>query len=185
LHPRRNTVTLYTGAAHVMSTAPRIQLSGTNYFWLQISLLAAGVAGVWISHHMGTWYDASARGVTVTSLAVVACSVGAIGQATKVIVDSAFSDSYRVFRSRHLLACSALLFVGATAVAIPLITQQPFDELVAHGEITSGEIADLGSACAIVICTIGAVVAATGAWDVLRDERHWYRSLGTGGDRHT
>ena len=168
-----------------MSTAPRIQLSGTNYFWLQISLLAAGVAGVWISHHMGTWYDASARGVTVTSLAVVACSVGAIGQATKVIVDSAFSDSYRVFRSRHLLACSALLFVGATAVAIPLITQQPFDELVAHGEITSGEIADLGSACAIVICTIGAVVAATGAWDVLRDERHWYRSLGTGGDRHT
>lgn len=167
-----------------MSTEPRIQLSGTTYFWLQASLLTAGVAGIWISHHIGTWYDASAPGVTVTVLAVVACSVAAIGRATKVIVDSAFSDSYRVFRSRHLLACSVLLFVGATAVAIPLITQEPFDELFAHGAITSAEIADLGSVCAIVICTIGAVVAATGAWDVSREERHWYRAPGTGGNRH-
>lgn len=158
-----------------MSSEPRIQLSGTNYFWLQASILIAGVAGVWISHQIGTWYDASAPGVTVTVFAVAACSIGAIGRATKIIVDSAFSDSCRVFRSRHLLACGALLFVGATAVAIPLIAKEPFDELFAHGAITSGEIADLGSACAIVICTIGAVVAATGAWDVLRDERHWYR----------
>jgi hypothetical protein len=167
-----------------MSTEPRIQLSGTSYFWLQASLLTAGVAGVWISHQIGTWYDASAPGVTGAVLAVAACSIGAMGRATTVIVDSAFSDSCRVFRSRHLLACSALLFVGATAAAIPLITQEPFDELFAHGAITSAEIADLGSACAIVICTISAVVATTGAWDVLRDERHWYRSLGAGGDRH-
>jgi hypothetical protein len=167
-----------------MSTEPRIQLSGTNYFWLQVSLLTAGVVGVWISHYVGSWYDASAPGVIVTASAVVACSVGAVGRATKVIVDSAFSDSYRVFRSRHLLACSALLLVGATAVAIPLITQEPFDELFAHGAVTGGEIADLASACAMVICTIGAVVAATGAWDVLRDERHWYRSPNSGSGQH-
>lgn len=167
-----------------MTSEPRIQLSGTSYVWLQAGLLTVGVAGLWISHYIGTWYDASAPGVTFTVSVAVAGSVGVVGRATRVIVNSAFSDFYRVFRSRHLLACSVLLLAAAIAVTVPLIIHTPFGELFAHGAITSGEVADLGSACAIVICTIGAVVAATGAWDVLHDERHWYRSLVIGGDRH-
>ena len=164
-----------------MSTEPRTRLSSTNYFWLQISLLTVGVAGVWLSHRIGTWFAASTRNMTV--FAIVACSVGAVGRSTKVIVDSAFSDSYRVFRSRHLLACSALLAGGATAVVIAFVIHEPFDQLFAHGGFTSEEVADLGSASAMIICTVGSVVAATGAWDVFHDERHWYRSFKTVDER--
>ena len=157
-----------------MSIESRIQLSGTGYFWLQTVLMLGGVVGIWTAHHLETW-SGDAPGVTSVALAIVACSLGAVARATTVIVGAAFSDSYRVFRSRHLLACSALLLVAATALAIPLITRPPFDDLFAYGGITSGAIADLGSAIAVVVCAVGAVVAGTGAWDVLRDERYWYR----------
>jgi len=161
-----------------MSTESRNRLSGKQYFWLQLALLSAGVLGLWLSHQIARWGDdTSTRSLTLGTAAVVAISLAMIGRAAQVIVNSAFSDSYRVFRSRHLLACSVLLFAGAALAVSPLLIHEPFDRLFAHGQVTGGEVGDIGSMLAVTICTVGAIVTSLGAWDALHDERHWYRSL--------
>ena len=111
--------------------------------------------------------------------AVVGIPLATLGRAAQVIVTSAFSDSCRVFHSRHLLACSLVLFTGAAFAAAPAV-RDPFDRLLSHGRITGGEIADAGSMIAVTICTVGAVVTSMGAWDAFHDERHWHRALHSG-----
>jgi hypothetical protein len=164
-----------------MSTKSSNRLSGKQYFWLQLALLSAGLLGLWLSHQIAGWgEDISTRNIALGTAAVVGFSLAALGRAAQVIVTSAFSDSYRVFLSRHLLACSLVLFTGATFAAGPAV-HEPFDRLLSHGRITGGEIADVGSMIAVTICTVGAVVTSMGAWDAFHDERHWYRSLHSGG----
>ena len=160
-----------------MSMESRNRLSGKQYFWLQLALLTVGLIGLWLSHQIAGWgEDNSSRNMALGTAAVVAVSLATLGRAAQVIVTSAFSDSYRVFLSRHLVACSLVLFTGAAFAAGPAV-HEPFDRLLAHGQITGGEIADVGSMIAVTICTVGAVVTSMGTWDAIHNERHWYRSL--------
>jgi uncharacterized membrane protein YidH (DUF202 family) len=159
------------------------ELSRKQYFWVQLALLVAGIVGLRLSHHVATW-DAVATNATLWTTALVSASLIAVARSNYVIVTSAFSDAYRVFRFRHLLACSAL--IGSAAVVVgSLVVPGPFDQLLAHGRITGEAIADLGSVVATFVCSFGAVCASAGTWTALRDERHWDQSLHLRGHRPT
>jgi hypothetical protein len=94
-----------------------------------------------------------------------------------VIVTSAFSDAYRVFRARHLAFCAALLLgLGAVTAAV-MVLHDPYDKLFAHGMITAEDIVDAGAVIAALVCWVGAGVAITGAWDASRAERNWHHTL--------
>lgn len=163
-----------------MSAGSTNRLSGKHYFWLQLALVGASLVGLWLSHHIGRFgTDSSSRNVLLGTAAVVGVSLAGLGRAAHVIVTSAFSDSHRVFRSRHLLACSFVLFAAAVFAAV-LAISDPFARVLSHGRITAEEVADVGSLVAFAICSVTAVVTAIGSWDAFHDERHWYRSLHRG-----
>lgn len=159
------------------STESGNRLSGTRYFWLQLVHLGAGIFGLWLAHQIAMSGEATRRSVTLWTAGLVAVSLAMVGRAVRIIVNSAFSDSHRVFHCRHLVACSLVLFAGAALVIGPLLVHEPFERLVAHGRITAGEVADIASLLAATMCTVGAVVTSLGAWDARHDERHWYRSV--------
>jgi hypothetical protein len=163
-----------------MPSSSSNRLSGKHYFWLYLGLASAGLTGLRLSHQIAGWSEGpSSRSMALETAAAVAVSLAILCRATLVIVTSAFSDKYRVFHSRHLFACSLVLFAGA-AFAVGPAVHEPFARLFSHGRITGGEIADIGSTVAAAICTVGAVVTAMGAWDAFGDERHWQRSVHNG-----
>jgi hypothetical protein len=155
-----------------MPTGTTTDMSPTRYFWLQLGALGAGLGLLVLARHVAGWWDATG----VTSL-VAMSSLAVIGRAVHVIVTSAFSDAHRIFRTRHLVTCAALLFVVAIATAGAVLTRGPFAELLAHGRIGGGDIVDLAGFVAAAVCMVGAGVAGTGAWERMHEERHWYRSL--------
>ncbi len=155
-------------------------MASTRYFWMQLTALAAGLGGLFLAHHVTRRLDESAAGTTfVTALAMLAvmASLGVIARAVYVIVTSAFSDAHRVFRTRHLIACAALLFVVALGEAGVMFWRGPFDNLFAHGSFTGEDIVDVATAVATVVCIVGAVVASIGAWDRMHEERNWHLTL--------
>ena len=149
----------------------------------QLSLLTAGVCGLWLVHHLPASIDVAGRSATISTAVVVAVAVAAIGRGTQVSVTRGFSDLHRVFRSRHLLACAAVLSVAGFLAVLPAATTRPFSHLFAYGQITGEELADVGSLTGAMICTVAAIVTAVGSWDASHDERHWHRSLGAGDRR--
>jgi hypothetical protein len=161
-----------------MSTEQNPTLSRRRYFWAQLALLTAGIVGLSAAHRVASW-DADNASVAFRTAVLVGVALAAVARSTSVIVTSAVSDAYRVFRSRHLLACAALLGSAAVVACSPIL-HGPFGRVLAHGRITGEDIADLGSVLAAFVCTVGAVVAAGGAWEALRDERHWYRAIHRG-----
>ena len=154
--------------------------SPTSYFWLQLAALGAGLGVLSLADDLTRRLDESdARasfGTTVVIL-VVSLSLALIWRAVHVIVTSAFSDAYRVFRSRHLLACGALLSLVAAAEAGSVIRRGPFDEFFAYGRISGEVIVDVATVIAALVCLVGAGVALTGAWDRMHVERNWHRTL--------
>ena len=160
----------------------RIRTSERTAF-RQLRLLAAGVCGLWLAHQVPRLIDGGVRSATIATAVVVAVALGAVGRGTQTAVATAFSDLHRVFRSRHLLACTALLSIAGILVVLPVATTRPFGHLFAHGQITGEELADVGSLTGAVICAVAAIVTAVGAWDASHDERHWHRSLGAGHHR--
>jgi hypothetical protein len=164
-----------------MSTKTTTTLrSPTRYFWLQLVALVAGLASLLLAHHLTRQLDGSTAGstfATVVVMLVVTLSLAVVWRAVHVIVTSAFSDAYRVFRSRHLLACGALLSFVAAAEAAALIRRGPFGKFFAHGRITGEVIVDVATVVAAVVCLVGAGVALTGAWERMHEERDWHRTL--------
>jgi len=159
----------------------RMQPHGSSSFW-QLALLSAGVGGLWMSHQLAGSAGGDRGSVLLPTAIVVVVALASVGRGTHLMVDSASSDLRRVFRSRHLLGCGGILFAAAAIAALPVATSQPFRSVFAHGRITAGEVADIGSVSATVFCAVGAIAAAVGAWDAFHDERHWHRSLGIGGE---
>ncbi len=147
-------------------TATGTHFSGQRYFWVHLALLGAGTVGLCLAHRMA----ATSRPLTIGFAAV---SLLIVGRAVGTIVNGGFSDAYRVFRARHLLACSIALLASTVLTVGPLVADEPFGRLFAHGRITAAEFADVGSMVAVVTCAVGAVVTSHGAWDARRDERHW------------
>jgi len=143
----------------------------------QVSLLAAGVCGLWLAHQVPRLIDGAGRSSTIPTAVLVAVALVAVGRATQTGVAAAFSDLHRVFRSRHLLACAGILSIAGILAVLPVATTRPFGKLFAHGQITGEELADVGSLTGTVICTVAAIVTAVGAWDASHDERHWHRSV--------
>ena len=168
-----------------MLTEPSAELSRKRYFWVQLGLLAAGITGLRLSHEVATWHATPSSGsALLLTVALVVVSLFAIVRSTSVIVTFADSDAYRVFRFRHLVACSAVLCAAAVVIG-SLVVFGPFDRLLAHGRITAEDIADLGFVVATLVCAFGAIYTSAGAWDARRDERHWDRSLPLRGHRQT
>lgn len=163
-----------------MSTEPTTLRSPTRYFWLQLVALGTGLGLLLLTHHLTRRLDDSSAGntfVTVAVILAVTLSIAVVWRAVHVIVTSAFSDAYRIFRSRHLLVCSALLLAIAAAEATALIWRGPFDKFFAHGRITGEVIVDVATVLAALVCMVGAGVALTGAWDRMHAERNWHRTL--------
>ena len=154
--------------------------SPTSYFWLQLAALGAGLGVLFLAQDLTRRLDGSdARDNFGTPMVVLVVTValGVIWRSVHVIVTSAFSDAYRVFRSRHLLACGALLLSVAAAEAGALIWRGPFDKFFAHGRITGEVIVEVSTVVAALVCMVGAGVALSGAWDHMHEERDWHRTL--------
>jgi hypothetical protein len=163
-----------------MSTTTTTLRSPTRYFWLQLAALGAGLGVLLLAHHLTRRLDQSTAGttfVTVAVILVVTLSLALVWRAVHVIVTSAFSDAYRVFRSRHLLSCGMLLSFVAAVEAGALIRRGPFVKFFAHGRITGEVIVDVATVVAALVCLVGAGVALTGAWDRMHAERNWHRML--------
>lgn len=163
-----------------MVTRPISELSRTRYFWLRLILLGVGLGVLVLSHRVTEQLDASVaadRGAVIGGLGAVALALTLAARSVHVIVTSAFSDAYRVFRARHLAFCATLLFgIGALA-ATAMVMHDPYDKLFARGSITAEDIVDSGVMIVALVCWVGAGVAITGAWDASRAERNWHRTL--------
>lgn len=162
-----------------MFTESTTELSPTRYFWLQLAALGAGLGGMFLAHHVTRRLDPDAGTALTTAVAmlVVTATSGVVARAVYVIVTSAFSDAYRVFRARHLMACTVMLFVVAVGEAGMVYWRGPFETLVAYGRITPGDLVDAASVIAAAVCMVGAGVASIGAWDRMHEERNWHRTL--------
>ena len=163
-----------------MLMEPTTAVSPTRYFWMQLAALGAGLGGLWLAHVVAQRLADSGGGTTLEgamTMLLVTASLGVVVRAVYVIVTSAFSDSHRVFRTRHLLACGALLFVAAAAAAGALVVRGPFDTLFARGTFTGEDIVDMATVVATAVCMVGAGVSSIGAWDMMHEERNWHRTL--------
>jgi hypothetical protein len=163
-----------------MYTETSTAVSPTRYFWLQLTALAAGLGALFVAHDVTRRLDDSTAGTTFVTMAViltVAVSLAIVGRAVYVIVTAAFSDAYRIFRTRHLLFCGTLLLVVAATEAGWLIWRGPFDKFFAHGRITGEVIVEVATVMAALVCMVGAGVALTGAWERRHVERNWHRTL--------
>jgi hypothetical protein len=163
-----------------MPIEPTATLSPTRYFWLRLLLLAAGFGALVAAHGFARRLDdsvARSRPAMTVVIVVAVASVAIVARSVHVIVTSAFSDAYRVFRARHLFFCFTLLFAGGAVAAGAMVLHHPFDKLFAHGQITGEDVVDVGIVIAALVCWVGAGVAITGAWDAVRAERNWHHTL--------
>ncbi|HUV19630.1 MAG TPA: hypothetical protein VMW33_14200 [Ilumatobacteraceae bacterium] len=163
-----------------MSTKSTSELSPTRYFWLRLALLGAGLGVLVMTHRVASRLDdsdATGRSAMAGALAIVALSLAVVGRSVQVIVTSACSDAYRVFRARHLAVCASLLFGIGAVTAAAMVVHDPFDKLFAHGWITAEDIVDIGVVIAALVCWVGAGVCINGAWDASRAERNWHHTL--------
>ena len=163
-----------------MSTKPTSELSPTRYFWLRLVLLGVGLGVLVLAHRATAQLDgsvATSGRSLVGGLVAVALALSLVARSVQVIVTSAFSDAYRVFRARHLAFCAVLLLgIGALAATV-MVMHDPYDTLFAHGRITVEDIVDAGAVIAALVCWVGAGVAINGAWDASRAERNWHHTL--------
>ena len=163
-----------------MSTKTTSELSPTRYFWLRLALLGAGLGVLVMTHRVASRLDdsvATGRSAMAGALAIVALSLAVVGRSVHVIVTSAFSDAYRVFRARHLAVCASLLFGIGAVTAAAMVVHDPFNKLFAHGLITAEDIVDTSVVIAALVSWVGAGVTITGAWDASRAERNWHHTL--------
>jgi hypothetical protein len=163
-----------------MSTKPTSEISHTRYFWLRLALLGAGLGALVLTHRVAGRLDdsaASGRSAVTGVLAMVAISLAVVGRSVHVIVTSAFSDAYRVFRARHLAVCAAILLGIGSVTSAVMVVNNPFDKLFAHGRITAEDIVDVSAVIVALVCSVGAGVAIIGAWDASRAERNWHHTL--------
>jgi hypothetical protein len=152
-----------------MSTETTTDVSPTRYFWLWSTALLAAVGVLLLAHYLG-------GGMGVAML-VAAGALALVGRAVHVIVTSAFSDAHRIFRTRHLLTCAALLSVIGAGEAVVVLARGPFGKLFAHGSITGKDVVDVATLVAAVVCLVGAGAALTGAWERMHVERNWHHAL--------
>ena len=104
-----------------MANEPITGLSPTRYVWLWLGALTAGLAAVLLAHPVARELDAgSASGRATLGLALsTVIALALTVKAVHVLVTSAFSDAYRVFRARHLAFCAALLLgIGALTATV-------------------------------------------------------------------
>lgn len=162
-----------------MSMEPTTEVSPTRYFWLQLAALGAGLGVLFLAARVTSQLDDSGGATFSTAVVMLVASIAlaVVGRAVYVIVTSAFSDAYRVFRTRHLVVCGAILFVIAVGATGALVARGPYEKLFAHGRITGEDIVDTATAVAAVVCMVGAGVASIGAWDRMHEERNWHRTL--------
>jgi hypothetical protein len=163
-----------------MSTKPTSEFSRTRYFWLRLVLLVAGLGVLVLTHHVTERLDdsvAADRPAVLGGLGVVTVALALVARSTQVIVTSAFSDAYRVFRARHLAFCAALLLGIGALTAAAMVVHDPFDRLFAYGRITAEDIVDASIVIAGLVCWVGAGVALSGAWDASHAERNWHHTL--------
>ena len=142
--------------------------------WRQLLQLALGLAAIWLGYEITTWAsDPGTRNVRLWTLAVVVFGLAQVGRAVAHFVVSISARQARVFRCWHLTSCG----VGLLAVAVGLVTllliRGPLTDLLAHGTITGGDIADVGFVVAAGFCLVGALTAVVAAVAEFRSQRAW------------
>jgi hypothetical protein len=162
-----------------MANEPITRLSPTRYVWLWLGALTAGLAAVLLAHPVARELDAgSASGRATLGLALsTVIALALTVKAVHVLVTSAFSDAYRVFRARHLFACASTLVVTGAVTARAVVVREPFRHVFAYGWVNGMDIVDVATVIAALVCLVGAGVALTGAWDARHAERNWHRML--------
>ncbi len=165
----------------MITPMPTNEFSRTHYLGVQLATLGTGIGALVAAHALTRHLGASAGGTVPTAgivtLLIVPLALAAVARSTFVIVTSGHSDSYRIFRSRHLFATGSLLFVVGATITAAMVVHDPFHKFFAHGHITAEDVVDVSLVIAALICTVGAGVALVGAWDRLHTERHWHLSL--------
>lgn len=152
-----------------MPTETITDASPTRYFWRWLAALVAALGVLLLAHRLG--------GRTGVASLVALAALGLVGRAVHVIVTSAFSDAHRIFRTRHLLTCAALLSVVGAGEAVLVLDRGPFGKLFAHGTITGADVVDIVTLIAALVCLVGAGVALAGALERMHVERNWHRTL--------
>lgn len=162
-----------------MQSEPNIEQSPTRYFWRWLAALVAGLVAVLAAHPVARRLDAGGVNgfARVGVLLTVAAALAVVGRSIHVIVTSAFSDAYRVFRARHLFVCASVLLVAGAIAAWTVVLRDPFRHAFAHGHITGLDIVDVATVATALICLVGAGVALTGSWDARHAERNWHLTL--------
>jgi hypothetical protein len=163
-----------------MPTKPNNELSRAHYFWLWLTALGVGGGLPALAHTVTRrLHDSGSTSNSATAgvILMVAFALAVASRSVHVIVTSAFSDAYRVFRARHLFACSTLLLTAGTLTAYAVVVRDPFRQAFAYGRITGLDIVDVGTVIAALVCLVGAGLALTGAWDASLEERNWHRTL--------
>ena len=162
-----------------MRNEPITGRAPTRYVWLWLGALTAGLGAVLLAHPVAREVDAgdanTAATIGLALSTVIALSLTA--KSVHVLVTSAFSDAYRVFRARHLFACASTLLVTGAITARAVVVREPFRHVFAHGSVNGLDIVDVATVIAALVCLVGAGVALTGAWDARHEERNWHRTL--------
>jgi hypothetical protein len=126
----------------------------------QLMQLALGLAGMWLAYEIATWADdPGTTSVRLWTLAVVVFGLAQIGRAVSRFVVSVSARQARVFRCSHLVSCGVVLLAVAVALVTLLLRRGPLTDLLAHGGITGGDIADLGFVIAAGFCLAGGQMA--------------------------
>ena len=147
-------------------------------------LMLAGATGALVSAHELVADRSAGSGGPPFAIALgVAVALAAVTRAIYVIVTTASSDTFRVFRAPHLFLRAAALFAIGAAVAVVMVIHEPFGDFFSHARISGETIVDVGILVAAALFLVGAGAAFSAAWEARHDERNWHRSLHLHGHR--
>ena len=140
---------------------------------ISAALLGCGVVGFALADYVAAATDPSVFGSTLLVGAVVGASTAAIGLGLLFLVSRAQSHAHHVFCSRHTLASMLISVALGTALLVPTVRRDLFQDLLSTGHIHGATLVDLGLTFAVAACLIGAIAAAVGTIDAIREERSW------------
>jgi hypothetical protein len=106
--------------------------------------------------------------------AIAVCSIAVAAMALFVWADA---DTTRVFRSRSLTMVTAAMGFVAGGAIVRLTLSSPFTQLLATGQFSKSDIADLGCVSVVIVALVGFVAGMTESVAAYRRERRWPEQL--------
>ena len=145
---------------------------------INATLAGCGLVGFILADYVATATHPSGFGSTFLVGVVVGASTAAIGLGLLFQVSRAQSHAYHVFCSRHALAAMLVSVALGAALVVPTVRRDLFQDLLSTGHIRGATLVDVGLTFAVAACLIGAIAAAVGTVEAIREERSWGVPLG-------